>query len=167
MSEPPSAIPFGNTNTAVDHLLDPYFPQRSGDLLYQLFEDETQSLLAAILMEMQIENRGDAGFPTEDRPDQQEANYFVTEAPLAVDTHDESEGILNWGFPATQVTLWGFDQPIYVSFRQSGDNRKIPLEEENAPFTVAPEGGLDASAMSVRKRSEDDDDTQILVMAMD
>lgn len=156
------------TSTKYDQVLDQYFPQRSGDLLYQLVENQTDTLLLAVLYELQRMNEGrDPNFPTDDRPEQQEPDYFTTEQPLPVTSVNESEHSLNWGFPAKSVTLWGFDEPIYVSFRGSGDHRRIPLEPQDAPFQVGPEGGLGASGVQLRKPSDDGGDTQVKILALE
>lgn len=156
------------TNSKYDRILDEYFPERQGDLLYQLVENETDTLLLAVLYELQ-ELNGNNRFeaPTANRPDQHEADYWATEEPRWIDSTNESDHRINWGFPATSVTIWGFDQPIYVSFRSNGDNRRIPLEPQDAPFTVAPEGGLDSSLVRFRLPSKESDPTGVKVLAME
>ncbi len=161
-----SRSPVGTTSTKFDLVLDQYFPQRSGNWLYQILENRTDALLLALLYEMQTMNHGD-GFELEQekRPDQQEADYFVTEGPVAVTSTSESDHRLNWGFPATAVTIWGFEEPLYASFRSSGDNRKIPLEPEDSPFSLSPEGGLGASEVRLRKLTSDQEDPAVKVIA--
>ncbi|AFO58418.1 MULTISPECIES: hypothetical protein [unclassified Natrinema] len=124
-------------------------------------EDDTERLLLALLLEHRGENAVEALNPESD--DNREAAYFVTEEPLPVTATDEER--LNWGFPATSVTIWGFTEPIYVAFRSDGDFRKIPLEPGNAPYHEAPQGGLGASSAWIRKRSDDTNDTQVIVKA--
>ncbi|WBE14012.1 hypothetical protein CWS96_gp01 [Saline Natrinema sp. J7-1 virus 1] len=154
------------TGTAIDQLLGDYFPSREGDFWHQAFESETDVLLAALLLEMKRSNGDDPTLPGDQRPDQQEAEYFTTEEPLPVDSTNEDEQSLNWEFPAKSVTLWGFTEPIYVSFRESGEFRKIPLTPSESPFTVAPEGGLGASCIWVRKANSDTNDTEIKILAL-
>ncbi|OAQ52117.1 hypothetical protein HTG_14130 [Natrinema mahii] len=126
-----------------------------------LVESDTERLLLALLLEHRGENAVEALNPEAD--DSQEAAYFVTETPIAVTSTDENR--LNWGFPASSVTIWGFTEPIYVAFRSDGDYRKIPLEPGNAPYHEAPPGGLGASSAWIRKRSDDTNDTQVIVKA--
>jgi hypothetical protein len=153
------------TGTAFDLLLNEYFPQRADDALFQAFENETDALLAAVLIELQRQNSGsDPQYPQDQRPESQTASYFTTEEPQTVDTVDEKK--LDFDFPAKSVTVWGFDEPLYVSFAGTGDNRRIPLTPAEAPFTVAPEGGLGASSVWVRKPTESSADTQIKVLAL-
>ncbi|WP_306056967.1 hypothetical protein [Natronococcus wangiae] len=152
------------TNSPIDALLTQYFPGRDG-LLHQLLEDENAALQAAMLVELQRMNGNDPLEARDDRPDQQQAEYFVTEQPMPVTSVSESDQHINWGFPARSVTVWGFDEPIYVAFRESGDNRKIPLDPSDSPYHEAPEGGLHASAIWVRKASEDSNDTTVKIKA--
>ncbi|QCC57876.1 hypothetical protein NP511_04890 [Natrinema thermotolerans] len=126
-----------------------------------LVESDTERLLLALLLEHRGENAVEALNPESE--DSQEAAYFVTENPLVVDSIDENR--LNWGYPATSVTVWGYDEPIYVAFRSEGDYRKIPLEPGDAPYHAAPEGGLGASSAWIRKQSEDTNDTTVKVKA--
>lgn len=156
------------TNTKFDRVLEQYFTGRQGDVLQQLAENETDALLLAILLELQEQNgNNEFDAPTEERPDQHEADYFATEEPLPIESTNEADHTLNWGFPATSVTIWGFNEPIYVAFRSNGENRKVPLEPSDAPFTAAPEGGLDTSEVRVRKPSSDSADTQVKIMAFE
>lgn len=126
-----------------------------------LVENDTDRLLLAILLEQRGENALEA-LDTDD-DDSQEAAYFVTEDPLPVTEAEEDR--LKWGFPATSVTVWGFDEPIYVAFRSEGDYRKIPLDPSDAPYHAGPEGGLGASAAWIRKRSSETADTTVKVKA--
>ncbi|WP_254763352.1 hypothetical protein [Natrinema marinum] len=126
-----------------------------------LVENDTNRLLLAQLLEQRGENALEA--IDHQSEDSQEAPYFVTEEPLPVTSTDEER--LNWGFSATSVTIWGFTEPIYVAFRSEGDYRKIPLEPGNAPYHEAPEGGLGASSVWIRKRSDSTNDTQVIVKA--
>ncbi len=71
-----------------------------------LVEDDTERLLLALLLEHRGENAVEALNPESD--DNREAAYFVTEEPLPVTSTDEER--LNWGFPATSVTIWGFTE---------------------------------------------------------
>ncbi|USZ73233.1 hypothetical protein [Natronosalvus halobius] len=152
------------TTSPIDNLLAPYFPGRDG-LLHQLLEDENAALQAAILMELQRQNGNDPLEARDERPDQQEAEYFVTEQPLPVTSVNQTDQHINWGFPATSVQVWGFDAPIYVAFRESGDNRLIPLDPKDAPYNAGPEGGLGSSSIWIRKPSEGTNDTTIKVKA--
>ncbi|MCU4926647.1 hypothetical protein OB905_11750 [Halobacteria archaeon AArc-dxtr1] len=166
MSNEIGGIPRPSTRSKYDALLDQYFPQRANNWIYQSLENTTDSLLLALLIEMQMQNRGSAAFPGDDRPEHQEAEYFTTEAPLAITSHRESEQTLNWGFPARSVMVWGFDEPIRVSFRQSGDHRKIPLDPGEAdPFVPAPEGGLNSSMARFSLPDSDSSETQVKVAA--
>ncbi|MGQ3412037.1 hypothetical protein ACT4ML_07205 [Natrinema sp. LN54] len=126
-----------------------------------LVENDTERLLLALLLEHRGENAVEALNP--EAEDSQEAAYFVTEDPLPVTTAEENR--LKWGFPATSVTVWGFDEPIYVAFRSEGNYRKIPLEPSDAPYHAGPEGGLGASAAWIRKQSSDTADTTVKVKA--
>ncbi|GAB7121221.1 hypothetical protein JCM9743_36930 [Natrinema sp. JCM 9743] len=83
--------------------------------------------------------------------------------PLPVTTTEENR--LNWGFPATSVTVWGFDEPIYVAFRSEGNYRKIPMAPADSPYHAGPEGGLGASAVWIRKQSSTTADTTVKVKA--
>lgn len=162
-----SGTPRFSTNTKYDQVLDQYFPERRNDLLYQLVENQTDTLLLAILFRLeQMDDGTDPMVPTEDRPDQQEADLHVTEDPMPVTSHREGEQVLNWGFPATSVTVWGFDEPIRVAFESSGDRRRVPMHPEYEPFTFAPEGGFGASEARVRKWSEDSEDTTVMILAV-
>lgn len=156
------------TNTKFDQVLEQYFPGRQGDLIGQLAESETDALLLAILLELQEQggnNEWEA--PNEQRPDQHQADYFVTEEPLPVESTNESEQKINWGFPATSVTVWGFDEPIYVAFRSNGDDRKIPLDPADAPFTLAPEGGIETSLARFRLPTDSSTSTEVKILATD
>ena len=163
-----SGLPRGSTNTKYDRVLDEYFPQRQGDLLYQLVENKTDTLLLAVLYELQEMNDGrSADLPSENRPDQHEADYWSTEQPLPVTSTSESDHRVNWGFPATSVTIWGFDEPIFVSFRSNGDHRRIPLDPQDAPFSLAPEGGLGSSLARFRLPNDEANSTEVKILAMD
>lgn len=126
-----------------------------------LVENDTDRLLLALLLEQRGESALEAINPESE--DSQEAAYFVTENPLPVTSTDEER--LKWGYPATSVTVWGFDEPIYVAFRSEGDYRKIPLKPSDAPYHAGPEGGLGASAAWIRKQNEDSNDTIVKVKA--
>ncbi|ELY63577.1 hypothetical protein [Natrinema versiforme] len=126
-----------------------------------IVENDTERLLLALLLEQRGENAFEALNPESE--DTQEAAYFVTEEPLPVTTTEENR--LKWGFPASSVTVWGFDEPIYVAFRSEGDYRKIPLEPSSAPYNAGPEGGLGASAAWISKQSSDSADTTVKVKA--
>jgi hypothetical protein len=154
------------TGSKFDRALNQYFPNREDDLLGQLVEDETDALLLAVLMELQKLNGDDPEVARDTRPDQQFADYFVTETSQDVTTVQEQEHTLNWGFPATSVTIWGFDEPIYAAFAQNGDNRLIPLAAQDAPFTVAPEGGLDSSELRLRLPDRQSNSTQVKILAL-
>ncbi|ELY71093.1 hypothetical protein C489_02026 [Natrinema versiforme JCM 10478] len=128
-----------------------------------LVESDTERLLLALLLEQRGENALEA-LDTESE-DSQEAGYFVTEEPLPITTAEENR--LKWGFPAKSVTVWGFDAPIYVAFRSEGDYRKIPLDPEDAPFSVSPQGGLGASMARLRLPSSETENTQVKILAME
>ncbi|QFU83393.1 hypothetical protein [Natronorubrum aibiense] len=147
-------------NSQVERILSKYGLEATSwpdDIL----EDDTNRLLLALLLEQRGENALEAINPESD--DSQEAAYFVTEEPLPVTTTDENR--LKWEFPATSVTIWGFDEPIYVAFRSEGDYRKIPLSPADSPYHAGPEGGLGASAAWIRKQSSDTADTTVKVKA--
>ncbi|SES70195.1 hypothetical protein [Natrinema hispanicum] len=148
-------------NSQVERILSKYGLEATswGD---DLLEDDTNRLLLALLLEQRGENALEA---IDHQPDDnQEAGYFVTEEPLPVVSTGEER--LNWQFPAKSVTIWGFDEPVYVAFRSEGDYRKIPLTPSESPFTIAPEGGLDASSVWIRKPSDSSNDTEIKVLAL-
>lgn len=126
-----------------------------------IVESDTERLLLALLLEQRGENAVEALNPESE--DTQEAAYFVTEEPLPVTTTEENR--LKWGYPATSVTVWGFDEPIYVAFRSEGDYRKIPLEPSDSPYHAGPEGGLGASAAWISKQSSETNDTTVKVKA--
>ena len=127
-----------------------------------LVENDTDRLLLALLLEQRGESALEA--TNTESEDRQEAAYFVTEEPLPVTSTEE--GQLNWGFPASSVTIWGFDAPVYVAFRSNGNNRRIPLTPSESPFNLAPEGGLDSSMIRIRKPTEESNDTEIKVLAL-
>jgi len=126
-----------------------------------ILENDTNRLLLALLLEQRGENALEAIDQQSD--DSQEAAYFVTEEPLPVTTTEENR--LNWGYPATSVTVWGFDEPVYVAFRSEGEYRKIPLAPSDAPYHAGPEGGLGASSVWISKQSSSTPDTQVKVKA--
>ncbi|ELY99478.1 hypothetical protein [Natrialba asiatica] len=150
-----------------------------------IVENDTERLLLALLLEQRGENAVEALNPESE--DTQEAAYFVTEEPLPVTSTEENR--LKWGYPATSVTVWGFDEPIYVAFRSEfdepiyvafrsefdepiyvafrseGDYRKIPLEPSGSPYHAGPEGGLGASAAWISKQSSETNDTTVKVKA--
>ena len=129
-----------------------------------LLEDDTNRLLLALLLEQRGENALEA---IDHQPDDsQEAGYFVTEEPLPVVSTNEDDQMLNWGFPASTVTIWGFTEPVYVAFRGEGANRKIPLTPSESPFTLSTEGGVNASSIWVRKPDSSTNDTQIKILAL-
>ncbi|ELY68141.1 hypothetical protein C489_09065 [Natrinema versiforme JCM 10478] len=126
-----------------------------------LVESDTERLLLALLLEQRGENALEA--IDSGAEDTQEAAYFVTEEPRPVTSTEESR--CKWGYPATSVTVWGFDEPIYVAFRSEGNYRKIPLDPRDAPYNAGPEGGLGASAAWISKQSEGDSDTTVKLKA--
>ena len=150
-------------NSQVERILAKYGLEATswGD---DLVENDTNRLLLALLLEQRGENALEALNTEAD--DSQEAGYFVTEEPLPVVSENEDDHHLNWQFPAKSVTIWGFDEPIYVAFRSEGDYRKIPLTPSESPFTVAPEGGLDASSVWIRKPNSSTNDTQVKILAL-
>ncbi|DAC85275.1 hypothetical protein [Natrinema versiforme] len=127
-----------------------------------LVENDTDRLLLALLLEQRGQNALEALDTADD--DSREAGYFVTEDALPVTSTDEEK--LNWGFSADSVTVWGFDEPLNIAFRSEGEYRKIPLQPSESPFTVAPEGGIDASSAWIRKMSSDASDTTVKVLAL-
>ncbi|MFA9415178.1 hypothetical protein [Natrinema sp. HArc-T2] len=147
-------------NSQVERILAKYGLEATswGD---DLLEDDTNRLLLALLLEQRGENALEAIDQQSD--DSQEAAYFVTEEPLPVTTTEENR--LNWGYPATSVTVWGFDEPIYVAFRSEGEYRKIPLAPSDSPYHAGPEGGLGASSAWISKQSSSTADTQVKVKA--
>ena len=148
-------------NSQVERILAKYGLEATswGD---DLVENDTNRLLLALLLEQRGENALEAIDTQPD--DSQEAGYFVTEEPLPVVSTDEER--LNWGFPANTVNVWGFDAPIYVAFRSEGNYRKIPLQPSESPFSVSPEGGIDASSIWVSKPDSTTNDTEIKVLAL-
>ncbi|ACV47831.1 hypothetical protein GBQ70_11710 [Halomicrobium sp. ZPS1] len=123
-----------------------------------LLESDTDRLLLALL----LDQRGDQYLGETSTSD--EPTYFVTEVPVAVDGVGQQS--LDWGFPADTVTVWGFDGPVLVSFQQTGTNREIPLTASEAPFSLSPPGGLNASKLWYRKMTESDADTTLKVLAL-
>ncbi|NLV09357.1 hypothetical protein GOC74_05360 [Halomicrobium mukohataei] len=123
-----------------------------------LFESDTDRLLLALLLEQRGEQYlGETS--TSDEP-----TYFVTEEPVSVDSVNQQG--LDWGFPADTVTVWGFDEPVLVSFQQTGTNREIPLTAAEAPFSLSPPGGLNTSKLWYRQMTESAADTTLKVLAL-
>jgi len=148
------------SETPVDDLLRDYFPNRPRNALYQVFESEQSALLAALVMEMRGESTDS------DEADDAEATYWTTEQAVTVGTDDVTT--LAWGFPATEVLLYGFDQPIHVAFKGPNQaNRDIPLNpgDGDEPAEFSPSNGLGASQAWVRTQDSATDATTIKAVA--
>ncbi len=144
------------TGTPVDAVLSEYLPERPDNLLYQAFESETNALLFALLME----HRGDRN------PDDA-AEEAVYHAGMGIDVDTDEEDTVEWDFPASAVTVYGFDEPVSVAFKgPNTDDREIKLGPSQAPFSLAPEGGLRASKLWYRKPNNTTNDTTINVVAL-
>jgi hypothetical protein len=146
------------TESPIDDLLDQYFPGAPSNLLYEAFEDETNALLAALLMEM----RGDD--VDQDVSGDSEAVYF-SRPGVAVESVEEQT--VEWDFSADTVVVYGFDAPLTIAYKapNKGD-RFIPLSPTESPFSLSPPGGLAASTLWYRKQTESDADTTLNVLAL-
>ncbi|NLV08729.1 hypothetical protein GOC74_02095 [Halomicrobium mukohataei] len=130
------------SDTPVDDLLGEYFPGAPNNLLYEVFEDETNALLAALLMEMRGDDidQGTSG--------ETEARYY-SEPGVVVD--EEIEDTVRWDFAASTVVLYGFDEPIVIGMQSPNKaNREIPLSPSEAPFSLSQPGGIDTSTVWYR-----------------
>lgn len=136
------------TGTTFDQLVNDYFPEREGNLIYQLLENETDALLAAILLEMQAMN-GDSGTPyAGSSVSQQDAVYFADAFQVTADgpdvDGDHVDGTrLDLGFVCEEVDL-RFTDDIAVAFRQTGDHKTITYRQEDSPVV-----GIGASTQYV------------------
>lgn len=145
------------TDTPIDDLLEQYFPGAPRNLLYEAFESEQSALLAAMLMELRGED------VDQDVTGDAEAVYYA-ENGVVVNTTTEDK--VEWDFTADAVTIFGFDQPITVAFKDTNkDNREIHLSPSNAPFSVSPPGGLKTSTMWYSKQDTADEDTSLNLLA--
>ncbi|WP_058992720.1 hypothetical protein [Haloarcula sp. CBA1127] len=145
-------------DTPIDDLLEQYFPGAPRNVLYEAFEDETNALLAALLMEM----RGDD--IDQNVSGNSEAVYY-SEPGVPVDDTDEET--VSWDFAADTVVVYGFDSPIVVAFKATNKaDRFIPLTPSDAPFSLSPPGGLGASKLWYRKMTEGDASTSLNVLAL-
>jgi len=146
------------TDTPIDALLAQSFPGAPRNLLYEAFENETNALLAALLMEM----RGDD--VDQDVTGESEAVYY---SEPDVDVTGTDEDTVSWEFSADTVVVYGFDAPISVAFKdENKGDRAIPLTVTQEPFTLSPPGGLKASKMWYRKQDNSDPDTTLNVVAL-
>lgn len=125
------------TGTKFDKLVNEYFPQREGNLIYQLLENETDALLAAILLEMQAMNDDGSGqYPQGSGPGKSSV-YFadtfqVTTDGPAVDGEYVDGTRLDLGFVTDEIDL-RFSDDIAVAFRNTGDHRTITYRQEDSP----------------------------------
>ena len=122
--------------TPIDDLIREYFPETPNSMLYELFESDHAMLTAALLMEMRGERAED------DRDGAAEAVY----SSLPNQDVTETEQSVSWGFSASTVVIWGFDENVDIAFKDTNKgDRRIPLTPSEAPFSLSPPGGLDAS----------------------
>ncbi len=146
------------TDTPIDDLLEQYFPGAPRNLLYEAFEDETNALLAALLMEM----RGDD--VDQDVSGETEAVYHSNAGIPVTSTSEETE---EWDFMADTVVVYGFDAPLTVAFKSPNKtDRDIPLTSTEAPFSLSPPGGVSTSKLWYRKTTESAADTTLNVLAL-
>jgi len=146
------------SGTPIDDLLEQYFPGAPRNLLYESFENETNALLAALLMEI----RGDD--VDQDVSGDSEAVYF-SRPSVAVESVEEQT--VEWDFSADTVVVYGFDAPLTIAYKapNKGD-RFIPLSPAASPFSLSPPGGLAASTLWYRKQTESDANTTLNVLAL-
>lgn len=143
------------SETPIDDLIAEYFGEIPDNVLYDLAEDEGTALLACLLMEMRGEQT--------DETDDAQATYYSAEGVTVTSTEENSVG---WDYAADSVMIYGFDAPLYVAFKDaSNTDREIPLSPDNAPFTLAPSGGLGTSEMWYRKQTSDGSDTSFNLVA--
>ncbi|ELZ22400.1 hypothetical protein C475_17848 [Halosimplex carlsbadense 2-9-1] len=144
------------SETPIDDLIAEYFGEGPNSLLYEVAEDEGTALLACMLMEM----RGQRGEEAD-----AEAAYY-SETDVSVSTTDEKS--IAWDYSASSVLIYGFDAPITVAFKpRKRADRDIPLTSAEAPFSVAPPGGLGASELYYRKTSESASNTSFNMVAFE
>ena len=128
-------------DSPIDELLTDYFGELPDGWVYEAFEDETNALLAAILIEQ-------AGINPSETDSDQEAIYYSTgEDGLTVTTDEDSK---EWDFTATSVAVWGWDEDILVAFKgQNRENRWIPLSSSRKSLS------MDTGASGVWYRRQD------------
>jgi len=146
------------SDTPIDDLLRQYFPGVPENLLYELFENETNALLAALLMEL----RGDD--VDQDVTGDSEAVYY---SEPGVEVTSTNEDTVEWDFSADTVIVYGFDAPVSVAFKGPNKaDRSIQLTTTQEPFTLSPPGGLKASKLWYRKQTDSGEDTTLNVVAL-
>jgi hypothetical protein len=143
--------------TVIDDILADYFPEESrAGVLGQLVEDEQTLLLAALL----VEQRGEP--VDQDTTGSREAEYLSREL-----TATAEEDSTSWDWTASTVVLYGFDEPIDIAFKSPGQpDRIIPVTPSEAPFSLAPPGGLDTSEVWYSLGDGASSDTQFTLLAL-
>jgi hypothetical protein len=114
-------------DSPIDELLADYFGELPEGWAYELFEDETNALLAALLIEQSGRN------PSETASNLDAVYYSSGEDGLDVTDEEQSK---DWDFTATSVALWGWEEPILVAFKdQNRKDRWIPLPKNRATLS--------------------------------
>lgn len=96
----------------------------------------------------------------------QEPRYFSTEDPITVPTDLEKK--VEWGFRASTVILYSFDEAIDLAFVPASESdRRIPLDPAagDEPFEVSPSDGIQAQELYLKTQDEVSVTTQINILA--
>lgn len=133
------------TNTYIDLLLAEYQPDEVSQqgIVGELFEDETNALLYAVLKELRGER---AAATSGSGPGKNNVTYTVKEETVDNTEPDKIE----WNWPANTVLVYGFDAAINIAFQK---DENIPLAAEYDPFTLGPDNGLGATELWYSKQS--------------
>jgi len=118
--------------TEVDRLLDPYGFEQGDNWLQEVIEDETNKLLAALLIEMQRQN-GNASNAVDTGPDgpAYESHQDVTARP-------DKERSVSLNLTASTVVIHNVSDTINVStIEPSQDHRLIEVQPKDSPLTLS------------------------------
>lgn len=130
--------------TEIDRLLEPYGFEQGDNWLQEILEDETNKLLAALLIELQQQNGNtSAQVPVDNTPDG--PSY---ESHQAITARSSTERSVSLGLTASTVVVHNVTEPITVATEEPGtDHRRIEVEPADSPLTLSGVNGIDAGTV--------------------
>jgi len=153
---------------AVDKLAAEYLPTDAPEgFIEDLLNDDDTLLMYGILKELRaLRQVRTGGRPIEQVLQQQEQPESEKEATY----YAESMGVqsewsyVEFGFAASAVLVWGWDEDIYIAFKEGGKNRTIPLKASKSSFSIGGDVPLDASRLYF-KQAPNANETGLKVIA--
>lgn len=138
------------TGDRVDAILREYRGLTGGPL-----KNETDELLAAILLELQFE-RQTSGGPSSievvlaDKDTETEDERTTPKYTVRSVTVDVSTDTVNWPFQAASVALYGWTDDIRVALADPDDTPRdvwMPLDAADEPLTLTGDDGIGATQL--------------------